>query len=206
MTTIYKVTNQINQKAYIGLTDRPLSERRKQHFTEANTRPKTHFHNALLKYRENDWIWKVIDNSSTREKAGDLEKQYIEEFDTYKNGYNSTTGGDRAYTFSKESRQKMSAAKKGIKWGPMNANHKLAISNGLIGRICKPFTKTHRENLSTALTDRTISDTHLEKLKNNADARKGIAQALVTCPHCNKNGGYAVMKRWHFNKCKETTG
>lgn len=29
-----------------------------------------------------------------------------------------------------------------------------------------------------------------------------IAQPIVTCPHCNKAGGQAAMKRWHFNNCK----
>jgi len=24
----------------------------------------------------------------------------------------------------------------------------------------------------------------------------------VCCPHCGKEGQYAVMKRWHFNNCK----
>ena len=26
--------------------------------------------------------------------------------------------------------------------------------------------------------------------------------AISTCPHCNKQGQYRAMKRWHFDKCK----
>ena len=33
-------------------------------------------------------------------------------------------------------------------------------------------------------------------------AKKGIPKEKVKCPHCNKEGGLAIMKRWHFEKCK----
>lgn len=40
------------------------------------------------------------------------------------------------------------------------------------------------------------------KAKKSA-ARLGIAQKMVTCPHCGKEGGYQVMGRWHFDNCKQ---
>lgn len=41
-----------------------------------------------------------------------------------------------------------------------------------------------------------------EKAKQSA-AMKGKAQAMLTCPHCQKTGGNA-MKRWHFDNCQES--
>ena len=32
---------------------------------------------------------------------------------------------------------------------------------------------------------------------------KGRKQPLITCPHCGKEGGNTIMKRWHFDNCKE---
>lgn len=32
--------------------------------------------------------------------------------------------------------------------------------------------------------------------------RIGIGQKRVMCPHCNKEGGYSVMSRWHFDNCR----
>ena len=29
-----------------------------------------------------------------------------------------------------------------------------------------------------------------------------IQVSTVICPHCGKEGNYMVMKRWHFDKCK----
>lgn len=37
------------------------------------------------------------------------------------------------------------------------------------------------------------------------DAKQKIIEAnrqKVVCPHCGKNGGIAIMKRWHFDRCK----
>ena len=34
----------------------------------------------------------------------------------------------------------------------------------------------------------------LDKIKGPHD--------LATCPHCGKEGGERIMKRWHFDKCK----
>lgn len=40
---------------------------------------------------------------------------------------------------------------------------------------------------------------HQRKL---VESGKHIASQPVTCPHCNKIGKGAIMKRWHFDNCK----
>ena len=43
---------------------------------------------------------------------------------------------------------------------------------------------------------------------HNEEARKIISEAnkqKVSCPHCGKTGGIAIMKRWHFGNCKVLT-
>ena len=42
-----------------------------------------------------------------------------------------------------------------------------------------------------------------EHKKNMSVARKGIPQAKITCPHCQKKGGKSLMKRYHFDNCRE---
>ena len=36
-----------------------------------------------------------------------------------------------------------------------------------------------------------------------SEAKKGIPQPKITCPHCSKRGGISPMKRHHFDNCKE---
>jgi hypothetical protein len=38
---------------------------------------------------------------------------------------------------------------------------------------------------------------------NNRPIRRGYKMKLITCPHCGKQGGNGIMKRWHFDNCKE---
>lgn len=36
-----------------------------------------------------------------------------------------------------------------------------------------------------------------------SNAKKGKQQRTLTCPHCQKIGGYSVMPRHHFDNCKQ---
>lgn len=42
---------------------------------------------------------------------------------------------------------------------------------------------------------------------HDENARSIISEAnkqQITCPHCGKVGGIAIMKRWHFDNCKQS--
>jgi hypothetical protein len=32
--------------------------------------------------------------------------------------------------------------------------------------------------------------------------QKGYKQPIGKCPHCKKEGGMNLLKRWHFDRCK----
>lgn len=91
---IYLITNLINQKKYIGQTTR-FKERIWEH--EKDRRSKMAIHNAILKYGENNFTAEVlceVDESNNLQKELDLlEIYYINLYDSFHNGYNSTTGG-----------------------------------------------------------------------------------------------------------------
>lgn len=38
--------------------------------------------------------------------------------------------------------------------------------------------------------------------KASVKSPKHPNNTLVKCPHCNKESNLAIMKRWHFDKCK----
>lgn len=95
MGYIYKVTNDINNNVYIGKTTTSLEKRWKRHIYDSyrTDRTTSKFHNAIKKYGENHFKIELIgryDNDILNEK----EKFYIKLYDSYKNGYNSTLGGD----------------------------------------------------------------------------------------------------------------
>lgn len=99
---IYKATNLVTNKIYIGQTKRSLHERIKGHYDTA-INGKFKFCKALRKYNKDDWKWEIIEEADI-ESLDTLEIKYIAKFDTYKNGYNSTLGGGGVRGVKKDSK------------------------------------------------------------------------------------------------------
>jgi len=93
---IYKTTNIINGKSYIGQTV-DFNKRRKTHLHDRHPHhdPNSIFHKAIDRYGEDAFEWEIVARGANKEVANILEKAFIEIHDTYKpNGYNLTKGGD----------------------------------------------------------------------------------------------------------------
>lgn len=154
MGIIYKSTNKINGRVYIGKTVRDFEHRKAQHKTQAlNNRYNSYFHHAIRKYGWDNFDWEVIDFHDDEGTLGLMEEAYILFFDSYNNGYNLTRGGDGASGAkrSEETRRKLSEALSG-------ENH--------------PFYGKKR----SAETRRKISEAHSGK-KHSAETRKKMSEA-----------------------------
>lgn len=89
---IYKATDKINGKIYIGKTSN-FKERKWQH-ERCYEKEDCKFHRALQKHGKENFDWEIIDEALGLENAYELEKKYIKEYNSYgKNGYNMTKGG-----------------------------------------------------------------------------------------------------------------
>lgn len=91
---IYKVTSPSN-KIYIGLSTTSLEIRKSNHLRSAK-KSKLPFHRALNKYKD-AMIWEIIDTASTIEELKQKEIYYINKYDSFKNGYNRTMGGEGCF-------------------------------------------------------------------------------------------------------------
>lgn len=60
----------------------------------------------------------------------------------------------------------------------------------------------HIEKIRLAQVGRKFTEEHKAKLKLAKIGEKRIKNKIVTCPHCNKQGGSTGMKRYHFDNCK----
>lgn len=99
---IYKVTNTINNKVYIGKTTRQLNERIIGHYDSAKyTNSQTNFHRALMKYPKDVFLWEELDTAETDEQLNELEKCYIEKYNSFNAGYNMSIGGTGGLTYKR---------------------------------------------------------------------------------------------------------
>ena len=92
MFLIYKVTNKINNKVYIGQSINPIEERWQRHCNDAlHNILDTHFARAIRKYGPESFTIELLDDTATSQDELTLkEHNYIQKFDSIKNGYNET--------------------------------------------------------------------------------------------------------------------
>ena len=101
MAIIYKVTNDINNKIYIGKTIQTIEERWWQH-TTSHINDNTKFHRAILKYGKEHFHIEIIEKDVKESELDERERYWINYFNSYENGYNSTLGGDGTLLFPKD--------------------------------------------------------------------------------------------------------
>lgn len=95
---IYKVTNLMNNKCYIGYTTKSLDERRRQHYKRMKYGRNFYFHNALKKYKPTNFKWEILGFCYSLKELKDSEIECISFFNSNNRiyGYNLTKGGDGA--------------------------------------------------------------------------------------------------------------
>lgn len=92
---IYKITNNINNKIYIGLTTVSLEERWKNHKTQARIDNQKPLYRAIRKYGIENFSIEHIDTAHSMEELGEKERYYISLYNSQvPNGYNITAGGE----------------------------------------------------------------------------------------------------------------
>lgn len=96
MIGIYKITNLINNKVYIGQsTDikRRWKDHRKEAFWKNSSEYEYPLYRAIRKYGLKNFSFETIEECSKSE-LNTKEKFYIAQYDSYNTGYNQTEGGD----------------------------------------------------------------------------------------------------------------
>ena len=95
---IYKATNRVNGKVYIGQTIQGLRARQLRHMQDAKNNKDTVFCRALRKYGEESFDWEIIDYGYSPDDLDAKEVYWIFHHNSYvneenSNGYNMKYGG-----------------------------------------------------------------------------------------------------------------
>ena len=155
MYRIYKITNKVNGKLYIGWTSKTIEERFDIHKknTENIKRGSPKLIYAIRKYGSENFTIEEIWNGECLPISQYMENHYIKLYNTQKNGYNILDGGLNR-KLSEETKKKISESHKGMK---LSEETKEKLRNKIISN------KT-RENMSISAKNKIISNITKEKL------------------------------------------
>ena len=170
--TIYKHTNIINGKSYIGLTCQKVTNRWKNGFGYTKeTQPV--FYSAIQKYGWENFSHEILEKEiPTLEQANQREQYWIAYYhtwvyDPYCNGYNTTQGGDGnlGHKVSDEARLQMSKSHQGQQ----------SWAKG------KTFSEEHRRHLSESKRGKPRQKHSEETKQKMSEAAKGRPRTAETC-------------------------
>ena len=194
---IYGWYNTLTDMWYIGQT---IDEKRrfKTHINDAiHKKDNTKFHNALRKYGLDNFVYCVLEDNVLKENLNMKEIEWIEEFDSFYNGYNLTTGGDTNYIVSEEYRRKLSESLKGkSSWNKgisMNEESKKKLSESLKGRVIS--TETRKRMSESAKGGPKIKPVSKYDLNGNfIKTYSSIKEAIMENPKSSSSNIGAVCK------------
>ena len=152
--TVYAITNDVNDKVYVGACVRPLKRRWTNHVSDARKgRGTNSLHADMMKYGIEKFFYTAIwTGIITFEKLKLLERYYIRCFRTLEpNGYNRTEGGDSISEAARECLDRTGAEpwNKGLR-GAFSAATLEKMRASKLGRKLSPETRA-RMHLSQQL-------------------------------------------------------
>lgn len=161
---VYKYSNVVNGKTYIGIT----CHEEKRIIQHQMARDTCAFHSAVRKYGYDKFKYEVLDRDLTRFEAEQKEISYIKKYNSYKNGYNSTLGGEAGfkYYFShKEIEDMYKKYKSGKSLDCVGEEYD--ITRGVVKRLFKSNNLKLRDSQSKIREDRLGSlEKYSEKIVN----------------------------------------
>lgn len=164
---VYKATNKVNGKVYVGLTTERLTERIKRHVKLSKSENCFYFQNAIRKYGIDGFDFEIIAECLTRDELKEKEIFYIAEYQSVnrEKGYNLTNGGDGTKSFTPEMRLKLSIANTGKKHTEESKKKMSAAKKG----------RKHTEEQNRKQSERRKGIKHTEEAKQKiSKAHKGI--------------------------------
>ena len=212
---VYKISNTINDKVYIGITSYSIEERYNWHVRDCKQGIEKKLYKAMKKHGIENFKIDLLEKADGT-IIDKKEEFYIEKFDSFNNGYNASPISHGIKHHTEEAKKLMSEKAKGRKpskeelerrsesmkqfWRENSERKEQYAEHARQKFKGKKRTDEFRENAR----QRMLGTKRSEETKNKiGKANKGKPQPTHVCPHCGKEGKSNAMIRWHFDNCKE---
>ncbi len=200
---VYLAINKLNGKVYIGKTGwEPWINRWKKHLVVARSQKiTTHLYQAMRSHGIESFDVVKIDETETNETACELERRYIQVFESHKRekGYNLTFGGD-GVPGTPETREKIS---KSLTGRTLSEEHKAAIAATGTGKKHSQESKDKiaaahrgmtysleiRKKVSAATTLNRTGTHHTEETRTRMRVAQKLRRSLEKSQKLNRNEG-----------------
>lgn len=194
---IYKATSSTTGKVYIGQSSQTLQERINQHNSHAyGHQYNYHFHNAIRKYGADDFTYEIIeDGIQSIEKLNERERYWINHYDSYNNGYNSTLGGDGRQTRDDELIIKLFQEGKTTKEiCQITGYHRSTIYksyriNNLREENCQRKNKQTKNRCSRAVEQYSIDGNYIKTWDSASDCGRALGNQSLISSVCRQEEG-----------------
>jgi group I intron endonuclease len=204
---LYKVTNLINDKIYIGVHET-------SNLNDGYLGSGKLINRAIKKYGKSNFKKEILEFFENRELMYERETLIVnEEFLSKRISYNLVLGGlggsisinRKPHTKPHTEKTKEILRQKST-GRIVSAETRKRISEN---NFSKKYPEKQREHARKAALASHKSRVRKNGWSHSDNTRNKISEALIgkqqiksTCPHCFKTGGIRAMNRWHFNKCK----
>ena len=174
MCIIYKITNLINNKIYIGKTTKTINDRFKEHLKTAKRKRTytSYLYNAINTYGESNFKIEIIDTCKNEDDLNSKEVYWIRKFNSQNTeiGYNIMDGGEggrkcTAYNITEKQRDALDRGRH----LPMSNKAKKLLSERRKGCIVSEST---REKLRQAQKGKKLSNETKEKMRASHKDKK----------------------------------
>jgi group I intron endonuclease len=198
---VYKITNLVNGKIYIGKTNN-VDKRWYEHLRVSKTQEQTFYiYRSIKKYGSENFTIVVIDNNLIEQEAFEREKFWIRELNSNNPniGMNLTEGGEgpAGLKWSEESRDKIRGENNHNFGKSLSDETKEKLSASLSGEGNGFYGKKHSDEVISFLKNREISD----DIKNTIS--EGCRGENQWNAKFSDNDILEIRRKWNNKECSQ---